>query len=112
MFKRINVFLAGWPMTIVGGLFLLASFILPRAGYPAGEKLAWVCVVICGIPLLYLSIWRVIHTRGIAFGPGETLETLYAHRTPIYQRWADITVHADPGSDLEQTVEQIAASLN
>ena len=53
-----------------------------------------------------------IHTRGIAFGPGETLETLYAHRTPIYQRWADITVHADPGSDLEQTVEQIAASLN
>ena len=66
MFKRINVFLAGWPMTIVGGLFLLASFILPRAGYPAGEKLAWVCVVICGIPLLYLSIWRVIHNRGIA----------------------------------------------
>lgn len=66
MFKRINVFLAGWPMTIMGGLFLLASFILPRAGYPAGEKLAWVCVVICGIPLLYLSIWRVIHNRGIA----------------------------------------------
>ncbi len=66
MFKRVNDFLAGWPMTIVGGLFLLASFILPRAGYPAGEKLAWVCVVICGIPLLYLSIWRVIHNRGIA----------------------------------------------
>ena len=66
MFKKINDFLAGWPMTIVGGLFLLASFILPRAGYPAGEKLAWVCVVICGIPLLYLSIWRVIHNRGIA----------------------------------------------
>ena len=66
MFKRMNDFLAGWPMTIVGGLFLLASFILPRAGYPAGEKLAWVCVVICGIPLLYLSIWRVIHNRGIA----------------------------------------------
>ena len=66
MFKKINDFLAGWPMTLVGGLFLLASFILPRAGYPAGEKLAWVCVVICGIPLLYLSIWRVIHNRGIA----------------------------------------------
>ena len=66
MFKKINDFLAGWPMTIVGGLFLLASFILPRAGHPEGEKLAWVCVVICGIPLLYLSIWRVIHNRGIA----------------------------------------------
>lgn len=66
MFKKINDFLAGWPMTIVGGLLLLASFILPRAGHPEGEKLAWVCVVICGIPLLYLSIWRVIHNRGIA----------------------------------------------
>jgi len=66
MVKKVNDFLAGWPMTIVGGLFLLASFILPRVGYPAGEKLAWVCVVICGIPLLYLSVWRIIHNRGIA----------------------------------------------
>ena len=66
MLKKINDFLAGWPMTLVGGLFLLASFILPRVGWPDGEKLAWVCVVICGIPLLYLSVWRVIHNRGIA----------------------------------------------
>ena len=66
MFKKINDFLAGWPMTIVDGAFLLASFILPRVGYPDGEGLAWVCAVICGIPLLYLSIWRVIHNRGIA----------------------------------------------
>ncbi len=66
MFKKINDFLAGWPMTLVGGLFLLASFISPRVGYPEGEKLAWVCVIICGIPLLYLSVWRIIHNRGIA----------------------------------------------
>ncbi len=66
MFKKVNDFLAGWPMTLVGGLFLLASFILPRVGWPAGERLAWVCVVICGIPLLYLSVWRIIHNRGIA----------------------------------------------
>lgn len=66
MFKKNNDFLAGWPMTIVGGLFLLVSFILPRVGYPEGEKLAWVCVSICGIPLLYLSVWRIIHNRGIA----------------------------------------------
>ena len=66
MFKRINDFLASWPMTIVGGVFLAASFILPRVGHPAGENLAWVCVVICGIPLIYLSVWRIIHNRGIA----------------------------------------------
>ena len=52
MIKKINDFLAGWPMTIIGGVFLLASFILPRIGYPAGENLAWVCVMICGLPLL------------------------------------------------------------
>jgi len=66
MIKKINDFLAGWAMTIAGGLFLIASFILPRIGYPKGEYLAWMCVVICGIPLLYLAIWRIIHNRGIS----------------------------------------------
>ncbi len=66
MIKKINDILAGWPMTIIGGIFLIASFVLPRIGYPAGENLAWVCVVICGIPLLYLAIWRVIYNKGIA----------------------------------------------
>ena len=66
MIKKINDFLAGWTMTAVGGVFLLASFVLPRTGHPWGEKLAWVCVVICGLPLLYLSVWRIIHNRGIS----------------------------------------------
>ena len=66
MLKKINDFLAGWPMTIVGGVFLLASFVLPRVGVAWGEHLAWVCVVICGIPLLYLAIWRIIHNKGVA----------------------------------------------
>lgn len=63
--KRINDFLAGWPMTLVGGVFLLASFILPRVGQPWGENLAWVCVVICGVPLLYLAVWRIIYNKGV-----------------------------------------------
>ncbi len=66
MIRKINDFLAGWPMTIVGGVFLLASFILPRIGRPWGENLAWVCVVICGLPLLYLAIRRVIYNKGIS----------------------------------------------
>ena len=66
MIKKINDFLAGWTMTAVGGAFLLASFVLPRTGHPWGEKLAWVCVVICGLPLLYLSVWRIIHNKGIS----------------------------------------------
>ena len=66
MTEKINDFLASWPMTIVGGVFLLASFILPRAGQPWGENLAWVCVVICGLPLLYLAVVRIIRNRGIS----------------------------------------------
>ena len=66
MIKRINDFLAGWPMTITGGLFLIPSFVLPRMGYPAMEGLAWVTVIICGLPLLYLSVWRLIYNRGIS----------------------------------------------
>ena len=66
MIKKINDVLAGWPMTIVGGVFLLASFLLPRVGVPAGEYLAWVSVLICGLPLLYLAIWRILHNRGIS----------------------------------------------
>ena len=65
MIKKINDFLAGWPMTLISGVFLLASFILPRVGCPAGENLAWVCVIICGLPLLYLAIWRLIYNKGI-----------------------------------------------
>lgn len=66
MIKKISDFLAGWPMTIIGGIFLLASFILPRIGIPEGENLAWVCVIICGIPLLYLAVSRLIYNQGIS----------------------------------------------
>lgn len=40
MIKKINDILAGWPMTLIGGIVLIASFILPRTGHPEGENLA------------------------------------------------------------------------
>ena len=76
MLKRINDFLAGWPMTILGGVFLAASFLLPRLGFPAGENLAWICVIVCGLPLLYLALWRVIHNKGISKISSALLMTL------------------------------------
>ena len=54
-----------------------------------------------------------IKTRGIAFGPGENLDTLYAHRIPIYESFADLTIEADPNrNDIENMVDQIVAALN
>lgn len=66
MIKKVNDILTGMPATLIAGAFLLASFILPRMGYPGMESLAWAAVVICGIPLLYLALWRVIHNPGIS----------------------------------------------
>ena len=66
MLKRINDILAGLPMTIIGGIFLVFSFVLPRAGIERPVDPAWATVVISGIPLLYLAIWRIIHNPGIS----------------------------------------------
>ncbi|MGN0493245.1 MAG: shikimate kinase [Acutalibacteraceae bacterium] len=49
-----------------------------------------------------------ITTRGIAMKSGETLETVYNERLPLYKKYADITV---PCKATEQTVEQIINSL-
>jgi len=47
-----------------------------------------------------------IKTRGIVMGEDETIEEIYETRTPLYEKYADITVECD-GMDLEKTVEKI-----
>ncbi|MDD3314142.1 MAG: cation-translocating P-type ATPase [Syntrophaceticus sp.] len=64
--KRLNDFLAGVPMTIVGGVFLVASLILMLMKIEVPVDPAWVSVIICGIPLLYLAIWRIINNKGMS----------------------------------------------
>lgn len=66
MIKRINDFLAGLPMTIVGGVFLAFSFILPKIDIHLPIEPAWITVIICGSPLIYLAVWRIIHNKGIS----------------------------------------------
>lgn len=52
-----------------------------------------------------------IRTRGVAMKKGDTIADLYARRIPLYEAYADIIIKAD-GLGVEETVEQIAASLN
>lgn len=75
MLKKLNDFLAGIPMTIVAGVFLLLDLIPHLMEEFGGQPMelsflpfdpAWVAIFICGIPLLYLAIWRVIHNPGIS----------------------------------------------
>lgn len=66
MIKRMNDFLAGLPMTVVGGVFLIMSLAFPRTGIVFPIDPAWVTVIICGIPLLFLAVWRAIYNKGIS----------------------------------------------
>lgn len=65
MKKFIN-FLSSIPMTIVSGVFLVLSFVLLKLDVILPVDPAWVSVVISGIPLLYLAVWRIIHNPGIS----------------------------------------------
>lgn len=66
MLKKLNTLLSGVPMTAVGGVFLLFSFVLPKIGIILPIAPAWATIFISGIPLLYLALWRVIHNPGIS----------------------------------------------
>lgn len=66
MIKKANDILVGITATLVGGVFLILSFILSKTGVNLPIDPAWVTVVISGIPLLYLAVWRVIHNPGIS----------------------------------------------
>ena len=52
-----------------------------------------------------------IGTRGVLMSPGETLIDLYQRRTPLYEKYADITISADNLST-EQVVEETWAAYN
>ncbi len=66
MLRRINDFLSGIKMTVVGGIFLIFSLILSLKGITPAIDPAWVTMIICGFPLLYLAIWRLINNKGIS----------------------------------------------
>ena len=65
--KLIELF-EGLKMTIVGGVFLAISLILVITGtkVPAYLDPAWVTIIICGLPLLYLAISRLIYEHWIS----------------------------------------------
>ena len=50
-------------------------------------------------------------TRGIAFKKGETLEDIFIVRTPLYEKYADITITADENTVPEDCVNQIVEHI-
>ena len=75
MVKKVNDILAGVPATIVAGIFLLMDLVPHLTEEFGGTATtlpflpfdpAWVTVIISGIPLLYLAVWRVIYNTGVS----------------------------------------------
>lgn len=48
--------------------------------------------------------------RGVVLKDGQTLKSLYEERTPLYEKYADITVSED-GLNLEETLSSVLQSL-
>ncbi len=66
MIKRMKELLSSWPMTLVSGIFLVASFVLPRLDVVMPVDPAWATVIISGLPLLYGAIRKLIFNKGIS----------------------------------------------
>ena len=69
-------------------------------------------------PIVYLQVdcptleARVTNlaTRGIAFGPGQSFRDVYDQRTPLYERWADVTVDVG-GQSLQDTLNAVVQAV-
>lgn len=50
-----------------------------------------------------------LDSRGIAFGPGQTLDDIYRQRVPLYARWAQDTIPCQ--NTVAETVAAVLAAL-
>lgn len=46
--------------------------------------------------------------RGVVFEEGQTLRDIYDIRTPLYEKYADVIIECDEGSDVQETAVKIA----
>ena len=59
-------FLEGMKMTIVGGVALAVSLVMLLCGIKVWYDPAWLTVFICGLPLLWLAVMRLVRQRWIS----------------------------------------------
>lgn len=53
-----------------------------------------------------------LKNRGVVFEEGQTLKDIYDIRTPLYEKYADITINSDNDSDVQQTAVKIVELLS
>ena len=70
---------------------------------------AWVIYLKLGLEELKKRLKR-IKERGVVMRPGESLEDMFAVRSGLYERYADITVE-EKGASVEDTVNAVTEAL-
>ncbi len=76
MGKKLLGYLESIPATVVGGAFLVLSFVLPRVGVTLPIDPAWVTVAISGVPLACAAVRKLLKNRGITRISSALLITL------------------------------------
>ena len=66
MLIKIMDILAGLKMTIVSGIFLLCAVMCMVSGIESPINPAWGAVIISGIPLFYLALYRLIFEKWVS----------------------------------------------
>lgn len=76
MVKNLLERLESIPATIIGGVFLVLSLVLPKVGIPLPIDPAWVTVAISGVPLACAAVRKLVKNRGITRISSALLITL------------------------------------
>ena len=66
MIKKIITFLSSVPLILTGGVFLVLSFIFNKMSFKIPFDVAWITIFICGLPLLYSAVRKIIYNKGIS----------------------------------------------
>ena len=76
MVKNLLKLLESIPVTVVGGVFLVLSFVLPKVGVALPLDPAWVTVAISGVPLACAAVRKLLKNCGITRISSALLITL------------------------------------
>ena len=87
------------------------SMVLSAEGMEHLKKIGTVVYINVPIDEIIRRVTNVA-TRGIALKDGETLNDVFKERTPLYEKYADVTVDFENASNLEETVDKIMEKLN
>lgn len=66
MIKKVIELFESLPATLIGGAFLVLSFVLPKLGITLPVDPAWVTVIISGLPLVFAAIRKLFNNKGIS----------------------------------------------